>query len=99
MFNSDMIEKLQGLKQQAEESKARLDDIHIEEEAGGGLIRVVMNGNRKLESLTINADLASIDKEDLEDLLSVAISRVLDKVNEVNEKEVMSSAKSLFPGM
>ena len=94
-----MLNKLQDLKKQADESKSRLDAITITEDAGGGLVRITMNGNRKLESLEINADLNSIDKEDLEDLISVALEKVLDKVNEMNEQEVMSSAQSLFPGM
>ncbi|MDX2359816.1 MAG: YbaB/EbfC family nucleoid-associated protein [Crocinitomicaceae bacterium] len=99
MFNKEMLDKLQGLKNQADESKSRLENMRIEEDAGGGLIRIAMNGNRKLESIEVNADLNTIDKEDLEDLLTVAFSRALDKVNEINEKEVMSSAQSLFPGV
>ena len=99
MFNNEMLEKLKGLKNQADDSKAKLENMRVEDEAGGGLVRVAMNGNRKLESIQINADLKSLEKEDLEDLITVAISRVLDKVNDINEKEVMSSAQSLFPGM
>ena len=99
MFNKDMLEKLQSLKQQADESKNRLEILEVSEESGGGLVCVTMNGNRKLKSVQINADLKTIDKEDLEDLLTVALSRILEKVNDLNEKEVMSSTKSLLPGM
>lgn len=99
MFNEEMLNKLSSLKRQSEESKDRLDEMIITEESGGGLIEVSMNGNRKLQSIKINADVSSIENEDLEDLLTVAFNRVLDKVNDINEKEVMSSAQSLFPGM
>ncbi len=99
MFNPEMMQKLQSLKQQAEESKNKLSQTVITEEAGGRLVEITMNGNRELQSLKINADLATMDKEDLEDLVSVALKRVLDKVNAINEQEVMSSAQSLFPGM
>lgn len=99
MFNQDMLNKLQVLQKQAEESKSRLDAIKIVEDAGGGLIRISLNGNRKLESLEINADLSVITKEDLEDLISVALTRALDRANALNEQEMMSSAQSLFPGM
>lgn len=94
-----MLNKLQVLQKQAEESKSRLDAIKIVEDAGGGLIRISLNGNRKLESLEINADLSVITKEDLEDLVSVALTRALDRANALNEQEMMSSAQSLFPGM
>lgn len=99
MINEDLLSRLSDLKREAESSKSKLDGIILSEEAGGGLVRISMNGNRKLQSLEINGDLKSIDKEDLEDLISVALTRVLDKVNEINEKEVMNSAQSLFSGM
>ena len=99
MFNKDMIEKLQNLKQQADESKDRLESIEITEDAGGGLVQVTLNGNRKLKGISINTELSNIDKSDLEDLLVVAFNRAMERVNEINEKEVMSSAQSLFPGM
>ena len=93
-----MLTKLQGMQAQAETSKSKLNELYVTEDAGGGLVRITMNGNRKLESLEINADLSTIDKEDLEDLFSVALTRVLDKVNKINEQEVMSSAQALFSG-
>jgi hypothetical protein len=98
MFNQDMLHKLEGLKQEAEESKLRLEAMEISEEAGGGLVRITLNGNRKVKSLEINADLKSLDKSDLEDLIVVALERALDRANAVNESEVMSSARALFPG-
>lgn len=94
-----MLSKLQEMKSQANESKNRLAEIKISEESGGGLVRITMDGNRNLKSVEINADLKTLDKEDLEDLLVVAFKRTLDKVNEINEKEVMASAQNLFPGM
>lgn len=99
MFNNDLINKLSELKRQSEDSKARLAELEITEEAGNGLVRVSMNGNRELKSVKINADVSQFETEDLEDLISVAFNRALDKVNELNEKEVMSSAQSLFSGM
>lgn len=99
MLNNDLINKLQNLKRQSEESKTRLAELEITEEAGNGLVRVSMNGNRELKSVKINADVSQFETEDLEDLICVAFNRALDKVNELNEKEVMSSASSLFSGM
>lgn len=98
MFNPEMLEKLSHLKNESEKSKDRLEQMEITEESGGGLVRVKMNGNRKMLGLEINSDLTQLEKEDLEDLIVVAITRALDKVNEINEQEVMSSAQSLFSG-
>lgn len=99
MFTPDMLEKLQHLKQQSEESKEKLNNTLVTEDAGGGLIRVTLNGNRELKGLEINAELSDLDKGDLEDLLTVAFNRALEKVNALNEQEVMTSARNLFPGL
>jgi nucleoid-associated protein EbfC len=99
MLNNDLLLKLQELKRQSDESKERLDDLLITEDSGNGLVRITMNGNRVLKSVEINADLKTIEKEDLEDLLCVAVNRTLDQVNSMNEKEAMTSAQSLFTGL
>lgn len=99
MFGSDMMSKLANMKRLAEESKERLDKIILEGESGGGLIIVSMNGNRVIKSVKINSDIKLMENDDLEDLLCVAFQRVMEKVNDLNEKEVMSSTKDLFPGM
>ncbi len=99
MFSPEILEKLKDLKQQSEESKEKLNNTLITEDAGGGLVRITLNGNRELKGLEINASLSDIDKTDLEDLLTVAFNRALDKINVLNEQEVMSSARNLFPGM
>ena len=99
MLNNDLLNKLQDIKRQSEESKTRFAELEISEDAGNGLVRISMNGNRELKSVEINADLTQFDKEDLEDLICVAFNRALDKVNALNEQEVMTSAQSLFSGI
>lgn len=97
--NNNMMQKLQQMQEQAEKSKEKLNQVIVESEAGGNLINIEMNGNRVLKKVSINTELKEMDKEDLEDLLVVALNRALTKVNEVNEKEMANSAKGLFPGM
>jgi DNA-binding YbaB/EbfC family protein len=99
MFGSGMLDKLNAMKNLAEDSKKRLDTIIVEGESGGGLIRIELTGNRNLKSIAINTDHTQMSKEDLEDLFSVALERALENANKINEQEVMSSAKNMFPGL
>lgn len=99
MVNNDLLNKLESLKRESEASKDRLEDVIISEESGGGLVLISMNGNRKIKDLKITCDISSMDKEELQALICVAFNHVLDKVNVLNEKEVMSSAQSLFTGL
>jgi len=98
MFDKSMLEKLQSMQGQAEETKAKLSQLTVEGEAGGNLIVVEMDGNRKLKKLTINTELSNMEKEDLEDLLTVAIDRALTAVEKLNEQEMAASAKDLLGG-
>lgn len=99
MFDANMLEKLKAMKNMADESKHRLEAITVEGEAGGGLIRIELTGNRNLKAINIQGDHTKMSKEDLEDLFSVAFNRALEQVNKINEQEVMSSAKNMFPGL
>lgn len=94
-----MLDKLNAMKGLAEESRKRLDTIVVEGESGGGLVRIELTGNRNFKSISINADHTQMSKEDLEDLFSVALERALENANKINEQEVMSSAKNMFPGL
>lgn len=99
MFGSGMLDKLNAMKNLAEESRKRLDTIVVEGEAGGGLVRIELTGNRNFKSISVNTDHTQLSKEDLEDLFSVALERALENANKINEQEVMSSAKNMFPGL
>lgn len=94
-----MLDKLQQLQSMAEKSKEKLEEISVVGEAGGNLVVIEMNGNRKITKLSINAGLDMIETEDLEDLLSVALNRALEAVNEINEREMAESAKNIIPGL
>ena len=94
-----MLSKLSAMKQMADESKKKLDNIIVEGESGNGLVIISLSGNWELKSIKINADIKMMETEDLEDLLSVALKRAMDNANALNEKEVMNSAKNMFPGM
>ncbi len=94
-----MLSKLSAMKYLADESKSKLDNLTVDGESGSGLVVITLTGNRALKSIKINADIKLMETEDLEDLLSVALKRAMDKANDLNEKEVMASAKNMFPGM
>ncbi|MBN9294847.1 MAG: YbaB/EbfC family nucleoid-associated protein [Flavobacteriia bacterium] len=97
MFGPDQLALMQEMQRKLEESKVRLANSTVEGEAGNGLIRVTLSGDRKLKKLEINADLHNFDKDDLEDLISVALSKALEKADALNETEMAQSASQFLP--
>lgn len=94
----DMKGKLEAMQAKMLESKARLDNITVEGEAEGGLVKVIMTGNRAVKSITIDASLKG-DTESIEDLMIIAFNRALEKAENVNETEMQGAAKGFIPGL
>ena len=76
MFGGDMMQKLQEMQKQMEESKKKLDTIKVEEIIEGKL-KIVANGNRKIESIEI-INHQEMEQEELEDYLIMAMNRVME---------------------
>jgi|GEM_PF-3902638 len=87
------------LKQFSEETKQKLSTIEFEVESGNGLIVLTMNANKKIKSLKINADLKIVDKEDLEDLMTIALERGLSRAEEISEQELKKTLGNILPGL
>lgn len=98
MFGSNMMEKLQQMQQQAEESKKRLDTITVSGEAENGKIKIDITGNRKVKSIQIDESVMA-DKEGLEELLLIAMNRAIENADKVNESEMRSTAMNFLPNM
>jgi len=95
----DMMGKLRKMQQQTEKIKKRLDTISVEGEAENGLIKVVATANKKITSITIDDRLMSEgDKEQIEDLMMVAINKAIEKAENVSNAEMAGAAKGMLPG-
>lgn len=96
MFDQ-MLGKLQDLQQRMDSLKKRLDTVTVTAEAEG--VTVTMNGNKKLTNISISdALLATGDKEQIEDMITIAINRVSVKAQEVADAEGSAIGRDIVPG-
>ena len=92
-----MFDKLFEAQQKAGEVKKRLDGITVSGDAEGGKIRVTANGNKIIQSITIDEEfLRSTDKEELEELLQVAVNKALVHAENVSQSEMAALTKNMF---
>ena len=91
-----MMGKLQEAKKQAEEAKAKLKDIRVEGEAGGGAVRVFATASGEIKDIEMVDGLAE-DKEMLSDLLVIAINNALAKGKALEESELKNAMKDSLP--
>ncbi|RYE21361.1 MAG: YbaB/EbfC family nucleoid-associated protein [Sphingobacteriales bacterium] len=95
-----MFDKLLQAQQQAGEMKKRLDAITVTGTAEGGKITVTANGNKVVQSVAIDeAFFKEADKEELEELLLVAINKALEQADNVSQSEVAAMTKEMFGGL
>ena len=101
MFNfSDMMGKFQEMQNRLKEVREKLDDIMVESEAGGGMVRVEANANRKVMKIHIDPDI--IDKEDpeiMQDLIIAAVNKALEKAEERGREELENATKGMLPNI
>ncbi|MEQ1567992.1 MAG: YbaB/EbfC family nucleoid-associated protein [Myxococcota bacterium] len=89
-----------NFQQKMVEMKERMASTKVSGEAGGGLVKVVLTCDNKVESVSIDPS-AMADRELLEDLLRAATGEALRKVREEMEKSVrdLTGGLPLPPGM
>jgi len=94
----DIMGKLDDAKKNVEEARKRLDHVLIDAEAGNGMVKVTITGNRQLKNLSI-ADEAMQDKEMLEDYLSIALNKALEEAGKIQEDELKKAAMDAMPNI
>jgi len=108
MFNpmggnmAGMMKKVQKLQQDMAKMQDDLKKQTVDVSSGGGVVKIVMNGEKQVVSLKI--DPAAIDPEDvdmLEDLISAAINEAVKKVDDMMASEMgkLTGGLNLPPGM
>jgi nucleoid-associated protein EbfC len=88
------------LMQQAREMQARMQEqmarTRAESTAGGGMVKVVVNGTKHIESLTLDPSVVS--KDDVEMLQDMIVAAVNDAQRKVDE-QLGSSMSGLLGGL
>lgn len=81
----DLMKKAQKMQRDMERSQAELENTIFEASAGGGMVKVEINGKGAIQSLKI--DPQAVDPEDvemLEDLIVAALTEAQNKANEAS---------------
>lgn len=94
-----MLDSLFGnMEEQEAEMKAKLAAIIVEAEAGDQAIRISANGLRQITNLSIDPEKVDFsDPEQLEDLLLVAMNRVLELAAEKEAEATQEMVKGIMP--
>ena len=70
-FNK-ILDKAKEIEEKIKDSQAKIKQIKVEGSSGGGLVKVILNGNSEIEKIDISEKIFSEDKTMLEDLIIAA---------------------------
>ena len=83
-MNKKMLRQAQQLQKQILETQQALENETVEATAGGGVVKAVISGKMKVESLSINPSAVTPDDvEILQDMVQAAVNEGLDKAQEM----------------
>lgn len=99
---SGMMKKVQKLQADMAKLQEELKARTLEVSTGGGAVKVVVNGEKKIQSIKIAP--TAVDPEDvemLEDLVTAAINEAMSKVDDMMAQEMgkLTGGLNLPPGM
>jgi len=95
-----MFDKLMQAQQKAGEVKQRLNAITVTGVAEGGKITVNANGNKVIQSVIIDDYLfKEADKEQLEELLVIAINKAMEQAENISQSEMAAMTKDMLGGL
>ena len=78
-----MLQQAQEMMAAQQEAQDALKNERVDASAGGGMVKVVMTGDLRLESLTIDPD--AVDPEDVEMLQDMVVAAVNEAVRSAQE--------------
>lgn len=98
---AEQMQKLGAMQEKMNEAQKNIDAMELETSAGGGAVKVKVNGKKEVVSLNIDKDI--VDPEDvemLEDLVMAAVNEGIRQIEEVSSKAMEDITSGIeIPGM
>jgi len=89
-------QKMQADMQKAQEELAQME---VEGQAGGGMVKVTMNGRHEVRKVELDDSLMSDDKDMLEDLLAAAVNDAVRRIEQTTQDKMSGLTAGLnLPG-
>ena len=103
MFPKDMggmMKKAQQMQKEMARIQKEIEELKIDGQSGGGLVKVVVSGKKKILSIDIDSDVMKEDKEMVEDLILSATNQALENIYKISKDKMAPVTGGLnIPGL
>jgi len=88
-----MMQQAQKMQKKMQEEQKKLEKETVEAQAGGGMVKVVVNGKKEVVSIDINDEVIDPDdKEMLQDLIIAAVNEAINKMDDYIQDKMQEIA-------
>lgn len=95
-----MMGKVKEMQGKMKEAQDQLKTLHAEGESGGGLVKVVANGNKELIKLDIDDSLINVeDKAMMRDLIIAAVNKAVESADMKAKEHIKKSTEGMIPNI
>ena len=96
----NLLKQAQKMQEELQKTQEKLAQEEVTGEAGGGMVKVTMNGKHEVRRVEIDDSLMEEDREMLEDLIASACNDANRRVAEMMEQSMsgLTSGLNLPPG-
>ncbi|MEE4304861.1 MAG: YbaB/EbfC family nucleoid-associated protein [Wenzhouxiangella sp.] len=92
---AQLMQQAQKVQENLKKAQEELAELEVTGEAGGGLVKVHMNGRHEVRRVAIDPEVGD-DREMIEDLVAAAINDAVKRIQEIT-KERMSGLTGGMP--
>ncbi|WP_048600230.1 YbaB/EbfC family nucleoid-associated protein [Rubeoparvulum massiliense] len=98
---NQMLKQVKKMQAQMEKAQEELKNKTVEASAGGGMVKIVMNGHKEIQSIEIAPE--AVDPEDVEmlqDLILAAFNEAMKQADELAQNDLGKYAGNFnIPGL
>lgn len=95
-----LMREAEKMQKEIEKQRTELEQVLVEGSAGGGMVKVSVNGNMKIQAIKIDKEAVNPAEVDiLEDMIMSAIHNAVQKAEEISNAEMSRVTGGLLPNM
>jgi DNA-binding YbaB/EbfC family protein len=95
----NLMKQAQKMQEDMQKAQQEVANMEVEGQAGGGMVKVVMNGRHEIRKVALDDSLMQDDKEMIEDLLAAAVNDAVRRVEQQTQEKMAGVTAGLnLPG-
>jgi len=91
----NLMKEAQKMQAKMQDAQQQLTEMLVVGEAGGGLVKIQMNGRHDVKKVNINQNLMDEDAEMIEDLVAAAINDAVRKIEKASKDKISQLTSGL----